>query len=276
MTDTVNPFVQPTQPAPVSAGSGGGFNVPVETVTLPSQGLVYPLGHPLSNEKQVDIKCMTAKEEDLLTSRALIKNGTVISQLLRSCILNKSVDPDDMLVGDRNAVLIAIRITGYGAEYKAKIECPQCGEDYENEFSLSQLRVKPLTAQSAAPNENLFDFTLPGTGQRVQIRLLTGRDEAEISKISERKKKLQSQIDNNVTARLFSSIVSLNGETDKNKISQAVNNMRASDSRALRRFIDDIEPGVQMKQTVSCPHCVEESEVNVPLGISFFWPDLGN
>lgn len=275
MSDNV--FQQAAPPAKLeNVSRESGFDIPVESVTLPSQGLVYPVGHPLNNEQKVDIKCMTAKEEDLLTSRALIKNGTVITQLLRSCILNKSVDPDDMLIGDRNAVLIAIRITGYGADYKAKIECPECSEEYDNEFSLSQLKVKPLSVAPVAQSENLFEFTLPSSGQRVQVRLLTGRDEAEISKMAERKKKLQAQIDNNVTARLFSSIVSINGETDRNKISYAVNNMRASDSRALRRFIDEIEPGVEMKQKVSCPHCHEESEVSVPLGISFFWPDLGN
>jgi hypothetical protein len=253
-----------------------GFQVPVENVTLPSKGLVYPVGHPLSNEESLEIKCLTAKEEDILTSRALIKNGTVISQLLRSCILNKSVDPDDMLVGDRNAILVAIRITGYGSDYKVKIQCPACSEDYENEFSLAQLKVKTLSAAPLRQNENLFEYTLPGSGQVVQLKLLTGRDELEISKIAEKKKKLQTQVDNSVTSRLFYSVIAINGETDRQKLSYIINNMRAGDSRALRRYIDKVEPGVEMKQEVSCPHCSDQSEVNIPLGISFFWPDLGN
>jgi hypothetical protein len=253
-----------------------GFDIPVESVTLPSRGLAYAPDHPLCNEDSVEIKCMTAKEEDLLTSRALIKNGTVISQLLRSCILNKTVDPDDMLVGDRNAVLIAIRVTGYGSEYAVKIGCPSCSEEYDNEFSLSGLKVKPLTGTPATPNANLFEYTLPLSGLKIHFKLLTGRDELEISKVSDKKKKLQTQIDNSITSRLLYSIVSVGGETDRNKIAKVVNNMRAGDSRALRKHIDSIEPGVEMRQSSTCPHCNEESEVNVPLGITFFWPDLGN
>jgi hypothetical protein len=251
-----------------------GFDVPVESVTLPSNGLVYASDHALCNEPTVEIKCMTAKEEDLLTSRALIKNGTVISQLLRSCILNKTLDPDDMLIGDRNAVLIAIRVTGYGSEYRAKVECPNCNEEFENDFSLVGLKIKPLTVSPLQPNTNLFEYTLPLSGLKVHFKLLTGKDEAELSKMNERKKKLQTQIDNSVTSRLFYSIVSVNGETDRNKISKIVNNLRAGDSRALRKHIDNIEPGVDMKQAVACPHCNDETEVTVPLGISFFWPDL--
>jgi hypothetical protein len=269
MSDNV--FQQPTVPTQTKTDE-----IPVESVTLPSQGLIYPLGHPLNNEKQVEIKCMTAKEEDLLTSRALIKNGTVMSQLLRACILNKAIDPEDMLVGDRNAILIAIRITGYGADYKAKIKCPECDEEFENDFTLNGLKVKPLTVKPAAEHQNIFDFVLPLAGHKVQVRLLTAKDETEISKISEARKKLKSPIDNNITNRLFSSIISINGETDRSKIAQMVNNMRASDSRALRKFLDEVEPGIDMKQEVTCPQCSVPSEVSVPLGMNFFWPDFGD
>lgn len=249
--------------------------VPVELVTLPSQGLIYPLGHPLNGEKQVEIKCMTAKEEDLLTSRALIKNGTVLSQLLRSCMLNKSIDPDDMLLGDRNALLIAIRVTGYGPGYNVKMPCPKCGEQCEHEFRLDKLSIKPLAVKPTAENENLFDFVLPLSGQRVQVRLLSARDENEISRTQEARKKLKQQVDNNVTGRLFSAIVSINGETDRAKLASMINNMRAGDSRALRKFVDEIEPGVNLKQPFVCPQCSEESEVSIPIGMNFFWPDFG-
>ena len=105
-----------------------GFEVPVEVVPLPSGGITYDVENPLHSLKTVEIKAMTAKDEDILTSRALIKKGTVITHLLKSCLINKSINPGDMLAGDRNAVMIALRVTGYGAEYKVEVDCPNCGE----------------------------------------------------------------------------------------------------------------------------------------------------
>lgn len=130
---------------------------------------MYPFGHPLANEEAVEIKAMTAREEDLLTSRALIKNGTVISQLLRSCIINKTIDPDEMLAGDRNAILVGIRITGYGSDYGAKISCQDCSKEFTNTFNLSNLSLKHLTALPVSPNQNLFDFVLPKSRSRFAI-----------------------------------------------------------------------------------------------------------
>jgi len=270
-----NEVFQKPEEAQVVQKSNNQFEVPVESITLPSKGLVYPVGNILSNEECVQIRTMCAKDEDLLTSRALIKNGTVISQLLSACITNKAIDPDDMLVGDRNAVLIAIRITGYGADYSVKIGCPSCDEEFDNSFDLSQLEIKPIGASPVAPNTNIFEYILPLSGMKVNFKLFTGKDETEMSRTAEKKKKLQTQIDNSVTSRLCNSIVSINGNSDRNLISKLINNMRAGDSRALRKYMDQIEPGINMKQTVTCPHCNEESEVDIPLGVSFFWPDFG-
>lgn len=273
----VNPFRPPpiSQQKLESTSRDAGYDVPVEGVPLPSKGLVYSLDHPLCNEEMVDIRCMCAREEDLLTSRALIKAGTVITKLLESCILNKTVNPDDLLVGDRNAILISIRITGYGSTYSAKIQCPECDEQFENEFSLEGLRIKTLGAMPLQRNVNLFSFTLPRTNREVHFKLLTGREEGEISQAETRRKKLGNQVETSVTSRLVHSIVSIDGETDKGKINRQVMNMAAIESRALRSYIEKIEPGVEMKQWAKCTQCGEESEVGVPLGISFFWPDLG-
>lgn len=249
------------------------YQVPVELVSLPSKGSVYPMGHPLSNEEAVEIKAMTAKEEDILTSRALLKNGTLLTQLLKSCVLNKTIDPDEMLIGDRNAILVGIRVTGYGSEYPVRITCPECSKEFNNTFSLAGLKLKSLSVAPVQPNTNLFQFTLPSSGQLVFFKLLTGKDEQEVAKVMEAKKKLGSQIEAGVTTRLFQSIVQINGESDKSKISFMIQNMRAMDARALRKYIDDIEPGVDMNQKIVCPACDAESEVVMPLGMSFFWPD---
>jgi hypothetical protein len=249
--------------------------VPVELVTLPSKGAVYPVGHPLCNEQAVEIRCMSGRDEDVLSSKALIKNGTVISQLLKNCIMNKLINPDQMLTGDRNAILIGLRVTGYGSEYHVKVSCPECEKDFENAFSLGNLTLKPLTAAPLQPNMNLFSFILPSSNAEVHFRLLTGEDEQEIGKILEGKRKLGGQIESAVTTRLVSSIISINGETDRQKINQYVLNMRAGDARAFRKYIDDIEPGVDMTQPITCPHCDAQSEVTMPLGMTFFWPDAG-
>lgn len=273
-----NTIFQPnTQPQTLeSVSKTVGFDIPIESVSLPSKGIVYQLGHPLCNEENVEIRCMTAREEDLLTSRALFKSGQVLTKLIESCLINKSISPDDLLIGDRNALLIAIRVTGYGAEYSVKITCPECNEESDHTFSLSNLKIKRLSATPLRPNENLFSYRLPVSGQEVLFKLLTGKDEDEVSKTVEKKKKLGGQIENYITLRLFQAVQSINGETDKQKLSYIINNLRAADSRALRKHIFDIAPNVDMKQSYSCVKCGEESEVEVPLGLNFFWPDLGD
>jgi len=252
-----------------------GYEIPVTDVTLPSKGKIYSLDHPLCNEESVEIKCLTAKEEDIMTSPALIKNGTVLTRMLHSVLLNKMVDPDSLLVGDKNALLIAARITGYGANYTVELECPACKEKYKEEFSLNGLKIKPLGAEPLQENMNLFDFVLPISGHKVNFKLLTSADEAEISKVNERLKKATGkQSDSTVTLRLKYSVVSINGEQDRSKINSMVENMIAGDARALRKYINQISPNIDMKKWTTCKSCSEESEVEVPLGVSFFWPDL--
>ncbi len=249
------------------------FEVPTESVPLPSNGTVYPAESPLAHQETLDIKAMTAKEEDILTSRTLIKKGTVISALIKSCLIDKSIDPDVMLTGDRNAVMTAIRITGYGSEYNAEVDCPACGERSKQEFNLAELPLKRLELEPVAPGANLFEFKLPVTKMDVKFKFLTGQDESNLTIQMERRKKQGMKADNFVTTRLHYSIVSVNNITDKSKISHFIRNMPARDSLELRKYIDKQEPGIDMKQWMDCPHCLESSEVRLPMGATFFWPD---
>ena len=249
------------------------YEVPVESVPLPSNGLVYRADSPLYGQETVDIKSMTAKEEDILTSRSLIKKGTVITHLLKSCIIDKTIDPDEMLTGDRNAIMTAIRILGYGHEYRVEVECPACSERSKQAFNLTELPIKRLKISPVAEGSNLFDFTLPVTQKKVRFKFLTGADEAELTVMQERKKKMGQRSENLVTQRLNFSIQSIDGITDKTKINMFCRNMPARDSLELRRHIDANEPGVEMKSWMDCPSCLEHSEVRLPLGASFFWPD---
>ena len=181
---------------------------PTEVIDLPSEGKLYPEGHPLKDGK-VEIKYMTAKEEDILTSRALIKKGTVITELIKSCLVDKRLDVDDMISGDRNALMTSIRITGYGSDYQAECECPACGEKGKGDFSLLELPMKELEIDPVAEGANLFEFTLPLTKKKVHFKFLTGKDETEIQTIMERRKKQGWSSDSLVTTRLQHSIVAV-------------------------------------------------------------------
>lgn len=251
-----------------------GIEIPAETVPLPSQGLAYPEGHPLHRQQTVDITAMTAREEDILTSQALIKKGTVITELIRSCLVNKSIRPGQLLAGDRNAIMVAIRITGYGREYEAGITCEACGEDSNSSFDLASLPIKNMTVEPIAPGQNCFEFKLPRTGAVVNFRFLTGRDEEQILSDHERKKKkLKVKTDSLVTAKLEKAIISVNGIDDRGKIANFIRRMPAGDSRALRNYMDKHEPGVEMKAWTTCEHCGEDQLASMPIGATFFWPD---
>ena len=252
-----------------------GMEVPVESVPLPSEGKIYPADSSSYMKETIEIKAMTAREEDILTSRALIKKGTVISELLKSCIVDKTINVERLISGDRNALMTAIRITGYGSDYKVEVNCPECDEKETQEFSLSDLPIKRLSIDPVSPGENAFEYELPVTKKKAIFRFLTGKDETNMSTESDRrkKKKLGGDVDNIVTSRLLHSIISIDGIDDKNKISLFVRNMPARDSRSLRKFMDDNEPGVEMKSWMTCGSCYEQSEVSLPIGASFFWPD---
>lgn len=250
-----------------------GFEVPVESVPLPSKGIVYNPDSPLHGKETLEIRAMTAKDEDILTSRALIKKGTVISHLLKSCLIDKSINPEEMLSGDRNAIMTALRVTGYGPEYTVEVDCPACGERSKQAFDLTDMPINSLEVNPVSVGANVFEFMLPTTQLPVRFKFLTGDDEQEIMTLAERRKKKGLSGDNVVTQRLNYSIIAINGIKDKNKISMFVKNMPARDSLELRRFIDKHEPGIDLSGWLDCPHCQETSEVKLPIGASFFWPD---
>ena len=250
-----------------------GYEVPVESVPLPSNGIIYEQETGLYGKETLDIKSMTAKEEDILTSRALIKKGTVITELIKSCLTDKTIDVDSMISGDRNAVMTALRITGYGSDYKVQVDCPECGAVNKQTFMLDELPIKRLEISPIVEGSNLFEFILPVTKKKVQFKFLTGRDEVEMNTIAERKKKQGLKTDSLVTSRLQFSVVAIDGVTDRSKIGMFISNMPARDSLSLRKYIDSNEPGIEMKSWMQCESCDEHTEVNLPIGASFFWPD---
>lgn len=249
-----------------------GYEIPVAAVPLPSLGKVYSTDHPLHLKETVDVRGMTAREEDILTSKALLKKGTVISELIKSCLTNKQIDPTNMLIGDRSALMVAIRITGYGENYDAEIECNECQVKSNQTFNLAELPLRSLEIEPSEPNANVFEFVLPTTKKTVKFKFMTGRDEEDILAMQEKQKKLGLSSDTAVSTNLLYSIVSIDGNTDRAKIGTFVRMMPARDSLALRTYIKDNEPGIIMKQEVSCPSCGHSETVMMPIHTGFLWP----
>tara|TARA_R100000700_G_scaffold40699_1_gene57255 strand:- start:1102 stop:1893 length:792 start_codon:yes stop_codon:yes gene_type:complete len=257
--------------------SGGfSFVIPTEFVELPSGGNFYPEGHPLHGESTIEIKQMTAKEEDLLTSRSLLKKGIVLDRLLQSVIVNKAINPAHLLVGDRNAVLVATRISGYGNDYVTKIGCPACGANQEYSFDLNHIDVytgSGLSPEDATNNgDGTFTTILPQTKVEVVFRLLTGADEkALLSQMETARKNRRDE--NAVTRQLKLIINSVNGDETQKSINYLVENMPSQDARHLRLAFKLAAPNLDMNQHFECNECDYEQELEVPLTADFFWPD---
>tara|TARA_R100000664_G_C2759912_1_gene150293 strand:- start:4852 stop:5655 length:804 start_codon:yes stop_codon:yes gene_type:complete len=251
------------------------WEIPVEAIPLPSEGKVYPKSSPLHGREMLEIKAMTAQEEDILSSPGLIKQGTVLNHLIASCLIDKSIDVGEMLAGDRNAIMVAIRITGYGSDYRVKATCPSCTRTSDQQFNLGQLEIKRLTLKSVSPDGNVFEFVLPVTGKTVNFKFMTGNDEARRSTHMDRMEKATGPLGivRGVTSRLEYQIISIDGVEDTNAIKQFISKMPAKDSKTLRKFIKDNEPGVDLSGNIFCPHCSYEGRVALPIGASFFWPD---
>tara|TARA_A100001515_G_scaffold139020_1_gene133234 strand:- start:428 stop:1279 length:852 start_codon:yes stop_codon:yes gene_type:complete len=272
---------QPDTSAPpqvTQSESNGGFSfvVPTEFVELPSRGKFYPQGHPLRDQETIEIKHMTAKEEDLLTSQSLLKKGIVLDRLIESVIINKRIRPESILIGDRNAILVAARISGYGYEYKTKITCPACSSVQDYNFDLST--VKPYHGdgyleQEATLNENgTFTTILPKTKIEVTFKLLSGYDEKNLVKQIENAKKAKKD-ENNVTRQLKQFVVAVNGDTDQRNINYVVENMPSMDVRFLKHVYKVTNPNLDMINNFECDSCGHEQELEVPVTANFFWPE---
>ena len=244
------------------------YKFPTEMVELPSKGYFYFEGHPLSSGK-VEIKYMTAKEEDILTSQNLIQQGTVVDKLLESLIVDKSIKIDDMLVGDKNAIMVSARILGYGKKYEFEYD------GVEQSVDLSKLEAVDLDFSKFTKGQNEFSFELPNSKRTVTFKLLSGNDEKTISAEIEARKKINKDVSVELTTRLKQMILSVDGKTEKNYINNFVENEFLSrDSYALREYLVDITPDVDMSVKIT-NSAGKEVEVAVPITVRFFWPSTG-
>ena len=246
------------------------YKFPTEIVNLPSKGKLYPKDNPLS-KGEVEIKYMTAKEEDILTSINLIRKGIVLDKVLESLIVDKKVKIGDLLIGDKNALMISARILGYGKEYVVKASCGKCGETGDLKVDCTLLKDIEV---SDDVKENKFSMKLPATKVEIEFKLLNSAEEKSVDKDVEAMKKVQPDIDYSNSFRFKRMITSIDGETTKSVINDFVDNkFLAQDSLEFRKYFNTITPDVDMSYPFECKHCGHTQEVVVPLGTGFFWPN---
>jgi hypothetical protein len=269
------PSGQPT-PAPVikaaPASSSLTYEVPTEFVELPSRGLFYPEDHPLYKQETVEIKFMTAKEEDILASSALLKKGLLLDRLFEN-ILIEDIDPQSLLIGDRSAIMVAARASGYGKIYETALECPTCSAKNTLLYDLSTVKLSEycfdeeyINDNSIEINDNIFFITLPVTKTKVGLRLLDGYGEKEFSELS------ANNGDNKVTSTL-SAFIEVVGETyDRKEINNFIDSMPVRDSKYIRTIYPKLVPNIELKENFTCTRCSHQQEMEVPLTAEFFWP----
>jgi len=244
------------------------YKFPTEMVELPSKGYFYVDGHPLSSGK-VEVKYMTAKEEDILTSQNLIQQGTVIDKLLESLIVDKSIKIDDMLVGDKNAIMVAARILGYGKDYDITYD------EEEHTVDLSKLEPVDIDFTKFKKGLNEFEFKLPNSERNITFKLLNGNDEKAIESETKARKKVSKTYSAELTTRLKKMILAVDANREPSYINNFVDNEFLSrDSLTFRNYLSSITPDVDMTTKV-VDSTGKETEVAIPVTLRFFWPTAG-
>ena len=237
---------------------------PTEIVDLPSMGKLYPKESPLSSGT-IEMKYMTAKEEDILTNQNYIEKGIVIDKLLKALIVDKSINYNELLTGDKNALLIAARILGYGKDYEFNYN------GAVEKVDLSLLDNKKLHPEVENAKENSFNYTLPTTGVVIAFKLLAHGDESAIDQEVKGLKKINKESSAELSTRLKHMILSVDGESEKKTVRSFVDNQfLARDSRSFRKYLRDFQPDVDM---TFYPENGPEGGIDIPIGVNFLWPD---
>lgn len=244
------------------------FDFPTEVIDLPSEGKVYPTDNPLSSGK-VTLKYMTAKEEDILSSQNLIKKGVVLDKLFESIVVD-DIKIDDITIGDKNAIILATRVLGYGPEYPMTFYSSKLGESVNATINLGKVSTKEVDL-SVFNNKNEFEFTTPAGKNKLVFKLLTHGDEKAIEKDIAALEKFNKDASFDITTRLRYMILSVDGNDDVGFINKFVSNMLVRDSRAFRNYVKKIQPDMDMTYTHEHEDG-EKEEVPITLGVNFFWP----
>ena len=258
------------------------YKFPTEIIELPSKGLIYPSDNPLSSGK-VELKYMTAKEEDILTTQSYIKDGTVLDRLFQSLIVSNGeglpIKYVDLVVGDKNAIMIASRILGYGKEYNVEVTDPFSGEKQKESIDLTQFENKEYDGSKQTElHKNEFEFELPQSKRIITFQLLTESKERkvkhELESAKKQSKKMGDVTSKELTTRLKNMIVSVEGESDRNVINRFVDNeLFAQDSKALRSYIKEVGPDIDLTWEFISDDTGDRKEMSMPMDTNFFWPE---
>lgn len=245
---------------------------PTEVIDLPSKGWFYSPDSKLASG-QIELKYMTAREEDILTSRNLIQKGVVLDRLLQALIVDKDLDYSQLLTGDKNGIYIAARVLAYGKDYKANVTCRSCSTVTATNIDLTQLNEKDVE-KPAEQGKNEFSFKLPIIGKTLLFKLLTHADEEDITAELDNMSKMGGDVEYTISTRLKYIITAIDGNTDGQAIREFVDNeFLARDAKAFRDYYYTVNPDVDMSYDFVCPKCKSERRISVPLGIDFFWPE---
>jgi hypothetical protein len=238
-----------------------------EIIDLPSKGKLYPTDSPLK-EGKIEIKYMTAREEDILTSQNLIKKGVVIDRLLDSLILTEGIKSDDLVLGDKNAVMVAARVLAYGPEYQCEVTNPTTGNTFTHTFNLADC---PFKTTEGDISENRFEVTLPVSKRKISYKILTGKEERIIEEELKNLRKVGTEVTPELTTRLRHTIVSVDGDDTQSVKNDFVQSMLSRDSLFLRNKINEVSPDIELSQEIEIGG--EVVKVDIPMTTSFFWPN---
>jgi hypothetical protein len=251
------------------------FVAPTEVVDLPSKGQGYPKGHPLNGVDFLEIKFMTAKDEDTLSNQSLIRKGIALERVLQNIIVDDEVDPLSLLVCDRNAILIKARATAYGANYDAVVNCPKCATQNMMTFDLMSPKVEGGLDEEGMKivqyaGDGLYQTTMPGTKFTVKFRLANGEDENRIMEMAIQGK----TVEYGAVEQYKKMIKSVENFTEEEVIHSYVDNMIVSDATHFKKCLRNCTTSVRISQALTCKSCSNEQEVDVPFGTDFFWPNI--
>ena len=270
MADQIIPITRPTISQPIPQNAQPKF--PTEVINIPSKGWFYPLENPLSSGT-LELKMMTAREEDILTSKNLIQKNIVLDKLLESVVINKAINLDEMFICDRNAAFFAIRRLAYGDQYEAMVTCGRCGKENPVSIDIGKMDNRPFDFDKYPKGENSFPFKLPFSGKEITFKLMAKKDEDAIEQELTGMAKISKDFTREITTRLSHVITSIDGNSERINIRKFVNNeMTSKDSLALRKHVRETMPDIDTRFNFACVDCGLERLEDTPMGVSFFWP----
>ena len=257
------------------------YKFPTEVVELPSKGLIYPKDNPLSSGK-VEMKYMTAKEEDILTTQSYIKDGSVLDRLFQSLIVSNGegvpIKYVDLVTGDKNAIMIAARILGYGKDYEVEITDPFTDKKQKDVIDLTQFENNEYDGSKQVElHKNEFEFILPKSNRKITFMAMTESKERkvkhQIEEIKKQNRKVKDLTSRDLTTRLKNMILSVDDESEQRVINNFVDNeLFAVDSQSLRAYINEVVPDINMTYEFISEETGERRDMLLPMDVSFFWP----